>query len=303
MDDKIEPVIAVVGHPVAGNPTQFALESAFDQANLDCRVLSFDLDEQQMPIALAGMDAMGFRGAWIDANCKASIVRSLASEEESKSFACDALQRRSRQDSAKEIEVLSSPWLPIAIRQDVWGDMVAQQLALGGFHVQQVMLVGEDSTQSRRLAHSLAEVKSWPFSVPVATQVAGSQESDSESTDPELTDEGMIRERFVFVNRPEEITRTTHANIWLVLDGNAADAIQAFHESSTPPGTVLVDLSEDWSANDMSEWERCKMDVGSNCITRWDIHAACLAKVVPMWLGKEVRVDVLRDAIEEYLSV
>lgn len=68
MDGTTEPVVAVVGHPIAGNPSQFALERALKALELEWRVLSFDVAPDRLTTALDGGDALGLRGLLIDTN-------------------------------------------------------------------------------------------------------------------------------------------------------------------------------------------------------------------------------------------
>ena len=66
MDRTTEPVIAVLGHPIAGNASQFALERAFAAMQLDWRVLSFDVKSANLQMALDGLDVLGVEGVLID---------------------------------------------------------------------------------------------------------------------------------------------------------------------------------------------------------------------------------------------
>lgn len=66
MDGTTEPVVAVIGHPIAGNPAQFALERALKAMELEWRVLSFDVPPDEMSVALDGAEVFGMRGVLID---------------------------------------------------------------------------------------------------------------------------------------------------------------------------------------------------------------------------------------------
>ena len=66
MDGNTEPVIAVIGHPIAGNPSQFALERALESMGLDWRVFSFDVPPTHLTTALDGLEALSVRGVLID---------------------------------------------------------------------------------------------------------------------------------------------------------------------------------------------------------------------------------------------
>lgn len=52
-----------MGHPVAGNPTQFMMERAFAAAGLDWRYLTLEVPAAKLADAMRGMRAMGFKGA------------------------------------------------------------------------------------------------------------------------------------------------------------------------------------------------------------------------------------------------
>ena len=66
MDGISEPVVLILGHPIAGNPAQFALERAFASAKLEWRVLSCDVIPERIAEAIVGAEALGFRGLLMD---------------------------------------------------------------------------------------------------------------------------------------------------------------------------------------------------------------------------------------------
>ena len=68
MEGIIEPVVLVLGHPIAGNPAQFALERAFDSLDLRWRVLSCDVPPERLNEAITGAEVLGFRGLLLDEN-------------------------------------------------------------------------------------------------------------------------------------------------------------------------------------------------------------------------------------------
>ena len=56
------PLLGLIGHKIAGNPTQFAIEQALRAAQLDWRFLSFEISPEGLAAAIAGVDVLGFRG-------------------------------------------------------------------------------------------------------------------------------------------------------------------------------------------------------------------------------------------------
>jgi len=61
----LQPILALLAWPVGGNPTQYAVEKAFAQMNLDWRFLSLEVAPDGLAEAVRGMGAMGFRGGTI----------------------------------------------------------------------------------------------------------------------------------------------------------------------------------------------------------------------------------------------
>jgi shikimate dehydrogenase len=59
---SLQDVVCVLGHPAVGDPTQFMMERAFQQAGLDWRYLTFDVAPEQLGAALRGVHALGLRG-------------------------------------------------------------------------------------------------------------------------------------------------------------------------------------------------------------------------------------------------
>ena len=61
-DLSLQPILALLGHPVAGNPAQYMIEKALAHHGLDWRYLSLDVAPEDLGDAVRGMRAMGFRG-------------------------------------------------------------------------------------------------------------------------------------------------------------------------------------------------------------------------------------------------
>lgn len=78
MDGITEPVVLVLGHPIAGNPSQFVLERAIRSLGLPWRVLSCDVAADQVQQAMDGAEVLGFRALLLDRN-----LVSLIGEDES----------------------------------------------------------------------------------------------------------------------------------------------------------------------------------------------------------------------------
>ncbi len=62
-NSSVQPIVALLGLPVAGNPSQFMFEQAFLHHGLDWRYLSLEVAPEGLADALRGFAPMGFRGA------------------------------------------------------------------------------------------------------------------------------------------------------------------------------------------------------------------------------------------------
>lgn len=66
-----------MGQPVAGNPTQFMMERAFEAGDLDWRYLTLEVSPANLEAAIAGMRAMGFRGGNFTIPHKVEVLKYL----------------------------------------------------------------------------------------------------------------------------------------------------------------------------------------------------------------------------------
>jgi len=66
-----------MGQPVAGNPTQFMMERAFEAEGLDWRYLTLEVSPDQLADAVRGMKAMGFRGGNFTIPHKVAVIQYL----------------------------------------------------------------------------------------------------------------------------------------------------------------------------------------------------------------------------------
>lgn len=72
--ESLQPIVCCMGLPVAGNPTQFMMERAFTAANLDWRYLTLEVTPADLPDAIRGLRAMGFRGSNFTIPHKVAVI-------------------------------------------------------------------------------------------------------------------------------------------------------------------------------------------------------------------------------------
>jgi shikimate dehydrogenase len=73
----VQPILALLGDPVAGNPTQYMVEQALLHHRLDWRYLSLEVSADYLPDAIRGMRAMGFHGGNCTEPHKSSVIQFL----------------------------------------------------------------------------------------------------------------------------------------------------------------------------------------------------------------------------------
>ncbi|MDA7864995.1 hypothetical protein N9B24_02600 [bacterium] len=93
MDGTTEPLLTVIGNPIAGNPSQFALERAIGALRLDWRVLSFDVPPENIAAALNGFSVTGISGVLIDPSVRQAASAWYAEQIGVEGVAIDCLVR------------------------------------------------------------------------------------------------------------------------------------------------------------------------------------------------------------------
>lgn len=73
-DESLQEIVCCMGQPVAGNPSQFMMERSFAAAGLDWRYLTLEVSPEDLPAAVAGMKAMGFRGGNFTIPHKVAVI-------------------------------------------------------------------------------------------------------------------------------------------------------------------------------------------------------------------------------------
>lgn len=71
---SLQEIVCCMGNPVRGNPTQFMMEKAFQAAGLDWRYLTLEVEAEQLEAAIGGMRAMKFRGANFTIPHKVAVI-------------------------------------------------------------------------------------------------------------------------------------------------------------------------------------------------------------------------------------
>lgn len=114
MDAATEPLLVVIDHPIAGNPAQFAIESALRAMQLDWRVLSFDVVPQNAASALEGFAVTGITGVLIGQSLQQEATR--------------WYRRRYREPGPQRIDCLSRNPQQDFVGSDVQSEWISQRI-------------------------------------------------------------------------------------------------------------------------------------------------------------------------------
>ena len=82
----LQEIIALLGSPAAGNPAQYLYERMLEAAGLDWRFLTLEVAAERLADAIAGVDAMGFRGALLSGPLRAAALPLMASASPAATF-------------------------------------------------------------------------------------------------------------------------------------------------------------------------------------------------------------------------
>lgn len=274
MGGTVEPVIAIIGHPIAGNPTQFALEAGFQAAQIDCRVLSIDLPPDKVSTAIAGMDAMNFRGIWVTPSCADAmgVVRATGSPH-----LLDFLRH--------EEASVDSPWTALSIKHQVWPGLAAELLVRQSRRCGKIWWIDERADLA---AEHLRLEKKCLLDHAQAT----GQECFSDLT---VDDIEIIRDPSG-VEPGQRPADEDNVIVW-------ARPPSVPPQGAPPSRSVILDLNENWDTAYLAEWDAIKSEAAGKCLRAVDVHAACLSKLTKLLFDHHVDPDVFQDAIDEYLAV
>lgn len=73
-DPSLQTIVCCMGQPVAGNPTQFMMERAFDDLGLDWRYLTLEVPPEKLEDAIRGLRALGFKGSNFTIPHKVAVI-------------------------------------------------------------------------------------------------------------------------------------------------------------------------------------------------------------------------------------
>ncbi|MGB7343588.1 MAG: hypothetical protein WBD20_05215 [Pirellulaceae bacterium] len=253
MDDLTEPLIAVIGDPIAGNPSQLAIELALKSLGLEYHVNSFQVSSDNVVAALDGLQVLGYRGVLVD-DSLALLAAAWSEGQSSEGYGgspINCLYRKLEDEERLYASDTHGQWLTAQANEHF------KQLETT---IEKCLWLGNRN-------------KKFPADL-------------------------------VDVNKTELSTRTPSVDSVV-----QADLIVL---SSGPKGEVPLDINE-WPADDGSTLiidltdgneEICNAaDKGYKVISSLDRQIGTIAQSFQLWTGAQPSTTIIREAIEEYLSV
>ena len=271
MDGITEPVVLVLGHPIAGNPAQFALERAFEALNLSWRVISCDVPHQELQRAIDGAWVLGFRGVLLDQNLVHSEVESAQSPALTNQLVegCDVYFREPDSPHWSAVNALSL-FLQQAVKSE-------------------------------------------------ATDESGSTDSDSSEdapADEQPTDDGLEAEP---TPAPDLLCiGPPHPSLADLLTPDTNISPIAWASPEAIRNASIIALTQPMELDDWPECEGAKLvidlanppnevdeieELGYQVIGRESIRIGILGECIQRWTDEHPDLEVLTEAVEEYLAL
>lgn len=280
-DLSLQPILALLGSPVAGNPTQFMMERAFAHHGLDWRYISVEVRPEHLADAVRGMQAMGFAGG----NCanphKEAICQYLPRLGSAAEMAgvVNLLRQEEGQlvgentEGRAVLETIRQRIDPQGRRCVLFGDgklarAVAVELALAG--AEQILILSRNPAPGRRLANLLldrlevaAQHVLWeePYALPPQTDL-------------------VVQATSIGQQNPD-------AQLPLVFS-SLTEAMLVVDCIFQPPQTHLL---------------RSAAEHGCRTIDGLEVLLMRSAIDFQLWTGVAPNLDVLREAVEEFLEL
>lgn len=269
----LQDIIALLGCPAAGNPAQYLFERAIEAAGLDCQFITCDVPADQVAAAIAGVAALGFRGCLLAGPLRAAALPLLASASPSATFA-GAASLIERQAQGLAGHMTDGRGLVEAVRTHI--DPTGRGVLVVG---------GDASGRAAALELALAGAAHVTICDPDASRAR------------DLVDARAGGHAAASSLAEWHAAPAVPAEVQIVVLSQAAAAWPA--PTGLRPDLVVADA---WLAGDRSAAAAAAADAGGCVVDGIEIHAAQTAIDFQTLTGVEADVEMLREALEEFLS-
>lgn len=264
----------------AGDPTHFMMEQAFEQADLDWRFASFEIDPANLAIALQGLDVLGFRGAKLADAFRVPAAQLLTH-----------LTPRAR--IAQSVTCLvrhEERWVGEELLGEAFVQAVASIIPLADTHV---LVVGTGGV-ARSLAAAAASAGSTSIAIADSPGASLSElvaELGAELPQTSFSELTIENSR---LRPPRDVRIVVYA------PDSEEDVCPTFDTTDLAQPFLLVDTRLSASRTGLS---RYAAEQGATVIDGVELLARETALTLQAWTGMEFHLAPLRDMAEEYLGV
>ena len=278
---SVQPILALLAFPAAGSPRQYMIEKAFAHHDLDWRYLTFEVSPENLPDAVKGLKALGFRGGHCDTPHKQAIAATLDRITEI-AAAVGAVNVLFRDGDA------------------LVGDNTEGKGVLAGLRPicdpagKKIVILGAGRV-ARATAWELAAAKA------AALTVVDRTESNAADAVKILSDKFSVpvtpvpwQERYAV---PAETDILIHAT---ALSQEAPDGLPAIDLESLRPELLVADVVPDRPHTPLLDRAAAK---GCKTLDGLTIFIEQVAVSFQLWTGVDPDRTVLREAVEEYWEV
>jgi shikimate dehydrogenase len=277
----LQEVVLCLGQPVAGNPTQYMMEKAFAGAGLDWRYLTCEVPPEKLSDAMAGVRALGFKGANFTIPHKVAVIPYLDELTPAAALigAVNCVNRVADKlvgdnaDGKGFLQSLRKTCNPAGMSVAILGAggaarAIAVELALAG--VAEITIVNRQAERGESLTTLLREKTS--------AKAEFVSLNDAFSVPPEAA---------IFINATSIGLGDDSARVPVVVESLRPDLIVA-DVIFNPPKTWLIRTADE---------RGCRTIDGLGML----VNQAVIC--FQIWTGRQPDSDVMKDALEEFLEV
>lgn len=272
----------LIANPVAGNPTQYLVERAFEQMGLDWRFMTFEVEPDRLGDAIRGIRALGFHGVKIGDPFNDSVAGHL-----------DALTPLARRcGSANLIQANGDRLTGDDTVGPAFMELVRQ--TIDPVH-RNVMLVGS-GRMARVIAVALAEAGVSAIAVASRNATAGQKLVELIRQQPGVAVTLVEMDGGPIVVEPELALLVNATSLGMT----DASAKLPFDATSLGSKLVVADVafttSRTWLTQRAAER-------GCRIIDGLTLYVQQTAAAVRAWTGAMPDVAAMREAAEEFLGI
>lgn len=276
-------LVALFGHPVAENPTQYMIEKAFDARGLHWRYITMDVPAERLPDAVRGLRAMNFAGANCTIPHKVAVIPHLdaLTDTARKIGAVNTLVRRS--DGSLLGENTDGKGFLRAVREMGFSPVGARAVLLGAGGAARAIAVELAVTGAKHLTFvNRTEEKGRALAAHVREQTGIEADALGWQGEYVVPQDAVLLVNATSIGLFPNVTETVPLDYGTIRPGLlVCDVIP------NPPNTAFLQNAQAAGATTLD---------GLGML----VYQGTIA--FQMWTGQEAPADVMRQALEEVFS-